>query len=660
MATETKKNKSSSNNRTLFKTIEESRDTIGKREKFSRERIGTAKKVRLDDMELSARVSHCLKNAKIFTLKELLDMPIASLLRIKSFGKTSLKEVCKIARSFEKNPQDFLDRQIGSVKEEGGNVLQQNVKKPDGRLLKEGLSNILIDDLGLSVRAKNILSACGIEYFSQLCATDVTGLNTMRNCGEKTIQEISDLKNRLLKNEVNIETKTVEKKYKDISVEKLNLSVRAYNALKLRRVATIEDLFNISRQQMVQMKNVGNKTINEIEKAKRFVLEEPDKAIILQDNMEKLAEQNDNIAGLIRGLGEIRKIREKHIELFIARHLLPKDRYLKLTKKNKISRARMYQINLLVRQAIWETLSVALKSAIEAVKSNIKTLGLMPLKEIDKVFNEFYGWNKTIEKERNFVLNLVLEKEHGIFCDQTDSGKVLWSFRYYKGKGKYEKSISNIIKSQKKVNLDELQSQINKEIGKTGYCLTTNFLKCYIIHYGAERNIYLRHGTAVLDVMKGVKRIKVAIYEILKMWNKPLHYKDIADRLRKYDNFINVSNNSVHSALGWHPKIEYVARGTYALKEWNMKRALTYTEQIEDIMESNNGPMKLRDIVSIMDSFGYGKETNIRASLDQNPLKFAKISPKIYCLRKHYERDKNIHARSPKEDVDILKELIGI
>jgi len=44
-------------------------------------------------LELSVRASNCLESAKIETVRELVAMNEADLLKIRSFGKTSLREI---------------------------------------------------------------------------------------------------------------------------------------------------------------------------------------------------------------------------------------------------------------------------------------------------------------------------------------------------------------------------------------------------------------------------------------------------------------------------------------------------------------------------------------------------------------------------------------
>jgi len=49
----------------------------------------------ISELDLSVRADNCLDSAKIFTIGELVDRPAHELLRLRSFGRTTLTEVCR-------------------------------------------------------------------------------------------------------------------------------------------------------------------------------------------------------------------------------------------------------------------------------------------------------------------------------------------------------------------------------------------------------------------------------------------------------------------------------------------------------------------------------------------------------------------------------------
>ena len=59
----------------------------------------------------------------------------------------------------------------------------------------------------------------------------------------------------------------------DMGIEDLNLSVRAYNGLKRAGVNTLEDLTQKTEEDMSKMRNLGSKSLEEVEfKLKDFGL----------------------------------------------------------------------------------------------------------------------------------------------------------------------------------------------------------------------------------------------------------------------------------------------------------------------------------------------------------------------------------------------------
>nr|YP_009393984.1 RNA polymerase a-subunit [Polysiphonia sertularioides]ARW62546.1 RNA polymerase a-subunit [Polysiphonia sertularioides] len=63
------------------------------------------------------------------------------------------------------------------------------------------------------------------------------------------------------KKEININT---EKQIHQILIEELQLSVRAYNCLKRAQIHSIEDLLNYSQEELLEIKNFGQKSAEEV------------------------------------------------------------------------------------------------------------------------------------------------------------------------------------------------------------------------------------------------------------------------------------------------------------------------------------------------------------------------------------------------------------
>ena len=65
--------------------------------------------------------------------------------------------------------------------------------------------------------------------------------------------------------DVMVETESDEKeKVLEMNIDELELSVRSYNCLKRANIATVEDLANKSEADMMKVRNLGKKSLDEV------------------------------------------------------------------------------------------------------------------------------------------------------------------------------------------------------------------------------------------------------------------------------------------------------------------------------------------------------------------------------------------------------------
>jgi DNA-directed RNA polymerase subunit alpha len=76
-------------------TIEEAETTEVEQEKKVDEQLSEKLKMPIQELELSVRASNCLEANHIETVGQLVKMTEAQLLKIRSFGKTSLREIVR-------------------------------------------------------------------------------------------------------------------------------------------------------------------------------------------------------------------------------------------------------------------------------------------------------------------------------------------------------------------------------------------------------------------------------------------------------------------------------------------------------------------------------------------------------------------------------------
>ncbi len=81
---------------------------------------------------------------------------------------------------------------------------------------------------------------------------------------EKTVQEINMVKEEVV---------TPENKFEGVTIEELDLSVRSYNCLKRAAITTVNELIQMSEEEMMKVRNLGKKSLKEVkEKLAEFGL----------------------------------------------------------------------------------------------------------------------------------------------------------------------------------------------------------------------------------------------------------------------------------------------------------------------------------------------------------------------------------------------------
>lgn len=134
-----------------------------------------------------------------------------------------------------------------------------------------------IEQLHLSVRARNVLHRMGVHHIEELFATPIETIAQQRNIGVKTLDEIkSVLKNAGLIIEQAAEEpsgageETIGFSDEQLaemsrhSIDELKLSVRPYNALHKAGCLTIDKVAVLAEPEFAEMKGLGKKSVDEI------------------------------------------------------------------------------------------------------------------------------------------------------------------------------------------------------------------------------------------------------------------------------------------------------------------------------------------------------------------------------------------------------------
>lgn len=167
------------------------------------------------------------------------------------------------------------------------------------------------EELELPVRARNCLSSYGVKTIGDLFLLEEKDFLLMKNLGKKTLEKIREYKKNLTEDEDdfpindyndNLEYNQCEdtndsddlvkhkEPFQKLDIEAFyNLSARAKNCLCMQGIRKIEDLLSYDKEKLLSIKNLGKKTLEEleiiIEDAKQYVECEEEKSLQNEDSI---------------------------------------------------------------------------------------------------------------------------------------------------------------------------------------------------------------------------------------------------------------------------------------------------------------------------------------------------------------------------------------
>ena len=208
--------------------------------------------------DLSKRAKRVLSELGVCDIDSLLRITREDLSKAWSCGKNTIKEI------------EFLQLKLNPRRDSG---LQLPLRLIDER------SHPSIRNL--SFRAKSILKKIGVAKDSDLFRIRIKDLSEIEGCGIKTISEIEKLKSELLSGNVekNLPVSAIistvnfsNSKEEVFQAVKGALSIRSKKILEKLNVSKIEHFIHLSRKQLLDCRNCGIKTVNEIMKIKDGIL----------------------------------------------------------------------------------------------------------------------------------------------------------------------------------------------------------------------------------------------------------------------------------------------------------------------------------------------------------------------------------------------------
>lgn len=127
------------------------------------------------------------------------------------------------------------------------------------------------------------------------------------------------------------------------------------------------------------------------------------------------------------------------------------------------------------------------------------------------------------------------------------------------------------------------------------------------------------------------KNIRDKIYVILQEQNSPMHFSEIAEKIKDSDfKRKDVTTQAIHNELIKDARFVLIGRGIYALKEWGYQKG-TVADIIAKILKKNKEPMHRDDIVREVLKSRQVKETTILLNLQGKP-QFKRVAKATYEL----------------------------
>jgi hypothetical protein len=150
---------------------------------------------------------------------------------------------------------------------------------------------------------------------------------------------------------------------------------------------------------------------------------------------------------------------------------------------------------------------------------------------------------------------------------------------------------------------------------------------------GISKHVANLHGRWGLNKwpMVNPKNIRDKIYVILHDHQKPMHFSEIADSIKKSDfRRKDVTTQAIHNELIKDSRFVLIGRGIYALKEWGYKRG-TVADVIAEVLRKEGGPLHRDEIVRRVLKSRQVKETTILLNLQGKP-QFKRTAKATYTI----------------------------
>lgn len=370
------------------------------------------------------------------------------------------------------------------------------------------------------------------------------------------------------------------------------------------------------------------------------------------DNVDLNKESNSKVSSLMKDIFSYLSeqeidITKKRFGIFERKHTLEE-----IGKNYGVTRERIRQIEgTIVKKIVsLNQKNEKLKELRDSIIKFVKEYGGIVEEYflIDKFFN---GLNDNEKSFVEFLLSKVLIED--LIQQKTkDGNKIFYQLKGFASNllDKTIKDVVDVLEDIKeplhiddifaKLDFKKIIQNVDKKVldlYKTSDIDDNTFFKKTLESYlnvsdSVKRNVFGMWGTKSWKTVSP-KRMSDKIYLILSREGKPLHFKEITEKINESGFDKKPARDvTVHNELIIDDRYVLVGRGIYALKSWGYKKGAV-ADIIEEIIKENNGPMTKSDILEKVSKQRIVKDSTIYLSLT-NDKRFKKISAGKYDLTK--------------------------
>jgi DNA-directed RNA polymerase alpha subunit len=497
----------------------------------------------VDQLNLSLRACNVLASKQLRTIRDVIDFGLEKIISIQNAGIKTVKEI-----------SDVIEPLIPE-KTTATNYLIRNLKEDQINMIKLKILITPIDELNFSVKARNLLASKQLRTIRDVIDFGLEKIISMPNADIKTVKEISDVIEPLIPEKTtatnylirNLKEEQIKYDFKQKNlitpIDELNLSTRAFNALNLVGLKTVEDILNFGLDNLAKMKNVGRTTIKDI---KKEILSLPEKAT------QELKE--DSFVAAIEAI--ISCFTPKYLPVLKARYGYEDAKRKTLEEigdKIGLTRERIRQIIVKELKSIKHKKAKTLQIIIE----NLERLfyhynGIISINDMAKDEYFCFGTRKQIIFLNNLIADLYEERYriiHKYFFTNLDTNEIV-----------------------------ELQAAIQETALKCRFPIEEKvFIENILLSICSISEDYLAYylwNTKCIEMSQGkiLSLGKLSIPQriefIMKDIERPIHYTEITNLYKEcygYKKEYSNIEHAIHSALG-RSKVVIIAPGIYILR----------------------------------------------------------------------------------------------